>query len=84
MGSGVGSIIAIIMTHIPRDHLTIEVTARDSTFWALSVLKGNTFTSLFRLLCCFLFLSEIFPVVVHFFQVHGYHPGTFQFTSLST
>jgi len=84
VGSGVGSIIAIIMTHIPRDHLTIEVTARDPTFWALSVPKGNTLTSLFRLLCCFLFLSEILPVVAHFFQVHGYHPGTFQFTSLST
>jgi len=72
------------MTHIPRDHLTIEVTARDPTFWALSVPKGNTLTSFFRLLCCFLFLSEILPVVAHFFQVHGYHPGTFQFTSLST
>ena len=27
------------MTHIPRDHLTVEVTVRDSTFWALSVSK---------------------------------------------
>jgi len=36
------------MTHIPRDHLTIEVTVRDSTFWRWVFQKAIT-----RSLCCF-------------------------------